>query len=691
MPDENVKTYLDRTWSLFERTGITDPFRIIEYIAALLVEDQLPQYSIDLRPEMLPRRLDRAVDEIRGLLQQAAAAAQGKAALFDRYVIFRLKDRLPGPGGHYPTPRHIVQFMRHLVQIEPEHRLADFACGTGGFLFAREEGESQAKEVMGVDNAPEWTRLARVNLLLHDYAPESIRDGDPFQMSSLWGRFSRETFDRVLMNPPFGAPVDAEPLRYEVGLETTNSETALTALAMRALSEDGRAAILAPIGLLFKQTAGERSVRERLVGRLDEQGNIIGEYDLEAVISLPKDALQPYGSLQTHVLLFHRKTLNQQVGHYNATWFFQTESDGYPSGRRRDLTVSPTTPNDLTFVEQVLLTRGKYTDSDTLFSADGTPLLGVRRITWGDTYQGAVIEAINGAILTNVAYYPKQEAASSFFLVETTDPNNNQQRYYGCFIIDQDVVAEFGDDKNVLLQRFSEKRLPRQNTTEEGISQPERSLPQQRHRRRSKKDTAEESAPQPIPLAQPQEYVQAFAITAEARILGQAVLTRHILDRDYDLQPKEYAKSLEAGRVIEPSAVLLGRVRRSQVTFLEQIDSLLGRVELTPIAGLRLPSPQQEEIRPLTRLSPKQEELWEQICKLSEARRATLNGLFTLEDLQAQVLDTQEAVRLTLDLFERMGAIVPVTIVDPNQREALPTTFYRRVTERDLWKIEQEA
>jgi type I restriction enzyme M protein len=46
-------------------------------------------------------------------------------------------------------------------------------------------------------------------------------------------------------------------------------------------------------------------------------------------------------------------------------------------------------------------------------------------------------------------------------------------------------------------------------------------------------------------------------------------------------------------------------------------------------------------------------------------------------------LEASENTLATLDLLERRGVIIPVTIADPNTGELM--MFYRRVTERDRW------
>ena len=655
MPDATVSSSLNAIWSLFNRAGITDTFDIIEYLAALLTEDQQPP-SEDLRPRTPPSRPGLDLAGIKRHLEEAALAAHGKATLFDRYVIFRLTDRLPDRGGHYPTPRHIVQFMRRIIQIETHHHLADFACGTGGFLVAREPNELQASEVVGIDNSPEWAHLAWTNTSLHQDARAIILVGDPLRIRGLQKSPASGQFDRVLMNPPFGAPVDADLARATIGHETGgDSETALTALAMHVLAEEGRAAVLVPTGLLFGKNTGERGLRERLVGTPDAQGNVAGSYQLEAVISLPKDALQPYGSLQTHLLLARKRKANQMTQERQATWFFQVESDGYPAGRRRNITMPPPeTTNDLTRVETVLLAQGNYSDEDRIFSIDNRPFLGVRRILAGEAFLGVLIEALHGAPLTHITYFPEKEGSTpAFFVAAATDPDDTQKHLCVSVVVDQNLSIETDSDEKALLDSLYQ-----------GVP--------------------EKNRPVPEILLQEDEHGQALAIAMGNRILGKAIFADGIIAHGYDLQPREYVRTIGGTRTVEPSAVLLGRVRKAQTTFLEQIDGLLGRLELTPTAGLQLPSKTRDDIRPFTRLAETQEQFWQRICTISEQRRNTLNGLFTLEDVRGP--ETQETASLTLDLFERMGVIIPVTLVDPNTREALPTILYRRVQERDLWK-----
>jgi len=89
------------------------------------------------------------------------------------------------------------------------------------------------------------------------------------------------------------------------------------------LKSGGRAAILVPTGILAVTSAAERALRERLL-----KANI-----LEAVISLPKDAFQPYSIQQTHLIIFRKPLPNESTT--TEVLFYRVEHDGFSGGRRR--------------------------------------------------------------------------------------------------------------------------------------------------------------------------------------------------------------------------------------------------------------------------------------------------------------------------------------------------------------------
>src|SRR5262249_21028987 len=303
----------------------------------------------------------------------------GAAAFFDSHVLFRLPAMVPG--GRYPTPRHIVTSLLRLADVSPTHRLADFACGSGGFLVHRAaDNHKMTGHTTGVELAPEWARLAWANATLHGLSLPHIAIGNALWMCCAEGALASETFDRIVMNPAFGEKVDVKltekTLEFKVG---SRSETILLALAVHKLAPDGRAAVLVPSGLLFSNSTGERELRRRLVDELE----------LEAVCSFPREAFQPYSTLQTHLILVRKR----KPAEHSRTWFFQAERDGYPAGRGRDLTLPPTGPSDLPFMEGVFATRNSAIEAT--FGEPEKPLLGLKKITAADgTLLGVMLEAM---------------------------------------------------------------------------------------------------------------------------------------------------------------------------------------------------------------------------------------------------------------------------------------------------------
>ncbi|NLH94188.1 MAG: N-6 DNA methylase, partial [Candidatus Cloacimonetes bacterium] len=220
------------------------------------------------------------------------------------------------PGGRYFTPRHLTRWAASLLETFPGARLADFACGSGGFLVATAE---KLSHVTGVEISPNWARLAFTNCLLHSIKKPDIRIGNSL---AIFGKREKETkFDCILMNPPFGAKVDDSLVQMAFDFKMSGrSETVLTALACEHLSENGQMVVFAPSGSLFANSGGEQILREGWI----ENG------ELTAVVTLPKDAFQPYSQVATHALLIEK---TRQPNYIN--WFFQPRFDGFTSGRNR--------------------------------------------------------------------------------------------------------------------------------------------------------------------------------------------------------------------------------------------------------------------------------------------------------------------------------------------------------------------
>jgi type I restriction enzyme M protein len=667
MPD--VNRLLDNIWLRFSNVGVSND-DIIEHLAALLTEEEFgsPDPDLQLRKQLPRDGLN--LEDIRNWLFEAVDAtdermdvAGKKAALFDRYILFRLPQM---QNGYFPTPRHIAQYMRRLVRLEKEHSLADFACGSGGLLVEREDDERQPREIIGIDVSPDAAKLAWTNMVLHGNSQPEIRVRDAFR--AIYEIFPREQFDRILLAPPFGGAINADLARKIAGYETSGeSAVAFTALVLHKLKEDGCAAILVPSGLLFRSDSGSTNVRNQLVGK-NEEGNFTGIYYLEAVISLPADALRPYSSRQTHLLLVSKRNAYQERPLQGKTWFFRTANDGYDPGIRRGiLTGPPKMPNDLILTEEVLRRQETSSEGDQFFPENEQPVVAIKNTTLQNGQPSVLVEALGDAQFLQVQYRPRRENVSAFFLIESELQDSGQFAYL-CLPVDQEGMLQLQDLRKGLHTNRDE--LLKNLYGESDI----------------------QKLPSRTDLLSREMYGKAVSIAKGDGLFGVAIATKGI--QLNNLQPGQYVKTLGDIRAIESPAVLLGRIQSRQADFLQQVDRLLGRVDLPPIAGTSLPSPlaqekaiqtdKEREIEPFAEISREQRHVWESICKLSEEHKDQ-NGYFTFKDLIENGVDGTVA-RLTLELFEWMGVIVPTTLVKPNSQESLKTTLYRRVTQRDIWK-----
>lgn len=628
MADETIPILLNKVWAAFRRAGITEDLRIIEYVAGFLLEQEGIPLTADL-----PRRPSLSSEfnetEARDWLRSAVEQTDTAAALFDRYVMFRLPEMLAG--GRYPTPRHIVQMMVRLGETDGEP-VADFACGSGGLL-----AHSTGSTLTGIEISPEWSRLARANALLHGKAAD-VREGNALRAVQ-----DCETFARILMNPPFGESVSSG--------YGTRSETALGILALAHLSEGGRAALLAPTGLLFSGSQHEHNLRKKLVD----------DHHLEAVVSLPEDAFQPYSALRTHLLLAHKVPPAEGA----LTWFLRPVFDGYIAGRGRDLTSSPQTPNDLMLVEKAVLASRQAGQP-----AEGVPLT-VQFLEEGEQLLGALLRPVNGAILVSVCDLPATRTADQeepvLLIVEVE--REGQRQSWQCPLKAGSVPQDLPDVDGLIRQRLGLKKSdalpPRQYQNQSALGGQGLSL---------------ESASGRGVLVKclPDEKTQ---------LMGVAVARATLRTIDYALEPDRYVREPEVSAKQRSPHDILRDIAGRQQELAQKMSQL---------AGWLVPERRQEEsllspileATPFGKLDTVQRGIWEAVSRMTEPISDKpddrTDSPFVPESIEGVGKFSEEAVRQALGIFEAMGLIVPVTLKHPQTAE--PMAYYRRTEDKDVWK-----
>jgi type I restriction enzyme M protein len=624
MAGESIASLLNNVWAAFRRAGITDDLRIIEQTAALLLEQERVPRHPSLPALSVPQEFD--LNTVRQQVEKASQQAGGAGVLFDRYILFRLDNMRPG--GQYPTPRHIVHLMTALAETAGK-TVADVACGSGGLLI-----HSQGSSLVGVDISPEWARIARANLRLHKKQGD-IREGDALRVVK-----SNERFERIVMNPPFG-----EKIESEFG---TRSETALINLALNHLETGGRAALLAPSGVLF--SSAEDTLRRRLVD----------EVTLEAIITLPKDAFQPYSTIIPHLLLIENKPPVEK----GCTWFLRPVYDGYTSGRGRDLTADPKTPNDLTLVEQAVTAFRQ----PPAFQS-GIPLA-VQPLSENGALLGYVIRPAAGVSLLSVRHLPAQGKEPSLFLLEvqsqeeSTAQSQENPTFWTCALQVSPVLEKVQDAETLIRERLGLKKS-------DSIPPPD--VFQVQTIRWGSTEKQQQTVGGLI--------IKTFA-GEQPQLMGVAIPRATLKARKYTLQPDDYLRPPEIrAELRRPHDTLLDIYRRQQA-LAQRMNRLAGW--LVPQRSPEYSIPGKVDVQaPFGALSAVQLNIWQAIEGLKEGESARP---FTAADITVDGC-TESEKRLTLEMFEAMGLIVPITLKHPESGQLL--NFYRLAESNDRWTGEE--
>lgn len=246
-------------------------------------------------------------------------------ALGDIYETI-LKDlQSAGSAGEFYTPRAVTDFMAEMIHPKLGERMADFACGTGGFLTSwlkglapqiqtPEDQKTYNDSVYGIEKKPFPYQLCITNMLLHDIDEPHIIYGNSL-MKDVLDYTDRDRFDVILMNPPYGGNEKADVQKH-FPADLADSETAdlFMSVMMYRLKEGGRAAVIQPDGFLFGTDNTKANIKKKLMK----------EFNLHTIIRLPGSVFAPYTSITTNILFF------DHTGPTKETWIYRLDMpEGY--------------------------------------------------------------------------------------------------------------------------------------------------------------------------------------------------------------------------------------------------------------------------------------------------------------------------------------------------------------------------
>ena len=241
-----------------------------------------------------------------------------------------------GSSGEFYTPRAVTDFMALMIQPKLGEKMADFACGTGGFITSwlgqlqKQVKDTEARKqfddsIYGVEKKPFPYLLCVTNMLLHDIEVPNIYHTNSLK-HNLLDYTDEDKFDVILMNPPYGGHED-KSIQSFFPDDLASSETAdlFMSVIMYRLKKNGRAAVVVPDGFLFGLDNAKVAIKTKL----------LTEYNLHTVIRLPGSVFAPYTSISTNLLFFDNSKPTKE------TWYYRVD---IPSDRKH---FSKTKPMEL--------------------------------------------------------------------------------------------------------------------------------------------------------------------------------------------------------------------------------------------------------------------------------------------------------------------------------------------------------
>lgn len=248
-----------------------------------------------------------------------------------------------GKSGEFYTPRVLTDFIVKMVEPKIGETVADFACGTGGFLVSAlnhmkesvedaNDNEILNNSFYGVEKKSLPYLLCVTNMLLHDINNPNIIRGNSLEVN-VRDYEEQDKFDVILMNPPYGG-TEKKAIQQNFPADLRNSETADLFMVeiLYRLKHNGRVGIVLPDGFLFGNDNTKVAIKKKL----------IEECNLHTIVRLPGSIFAPYTSIATNLLFFDKTKVTDEI------WFYRMDMpDGYKA-------FSKTKPVELRHLQSII-------------------------------------------------------------------------------------------------------------------------------------------------------------------------------------------------------------------------------------------------------------------------------------------------------------------------------------------------
>ncbi|WP_370215330.1 N-6 DNA methylase [Idiomarina sp.] len=228
-----------------------------------------------------------------------------------------------GYAGEFYTPRPVVRAMLQVIDPQAGNTIYDAAAGSCGFLVEafehlkakRNELSTQEWDFIQRDTffGFEKTSLAYVmgmmNMILHGIESPNLFRGNTLTQN-IRDIQEKDRYDIILANPPFGGKEKSQ-IQQNFPIQSNATELLFLQHFMKTLKSGGKAAIIVPEGVLFQTNSAFKQVKQEL----------LENFNLHTILSLPAGVFLPYSGVKTNVLFFERS------GGTSDVWYYECEPE----------------------------------------------------------------------------------------------------------------------------------------------------------------------------------------------------------------------------------------------------------------------------------------------------------------------------------------------------------------------------
>ncbi|MBL5931178.1 N-6 DNA methylase [Lelliottia amnigena] len=252
---------------------------------------------------------------------------QSESDLFELSLVYEgLLQNMGDAGGYageFYTPRPVVRAMVQAIDPKPGETIYDAAAGSCGFLVEAFEHLKSNKNELSTEQwdfiqrdtffGYEKTSLAYVmgmmNMILHGIESPNLFRGNTLTQN-IRDIQEKDRYNIILANPPFGGKEKSQ-IQQNFPIQSNATELLFLQHFMKTLKSGGKAAIVVPEGVLFQTNNAFKQVKQEL----------LENFNLQTILSLPAGVFLPYSAVKTNVLFFERN------GGTGDVWYYECEPE----------------------------------------------------------------------------------------------------------------------------------------------------------------------------------------------------------------------------------------------------------------------------------------------------------------------------------------------------------------------------